>query len=140
MPAQRHAGNLTRRSADSRQLGITCRMSESGSNLLVSPTADIEGTCREVREGSKGEILAASRCFPLCPEGGHRQLDRRCPKSAKGRSKRAHSITSSARASSVGGISRLSAFAVLTLMISRNLVGCSTGRSAGLAPFNILST
>jgi hypothetical protein len=32
------------------------------------PTADIEGTCREVREGSKGEILAKSRCFPLCPQ------------------------------------------------------------------------
>src|SRR5262249_35675072 len=35
-----------------------------------------------------------------------------------------HSITSSARASNVGGTSRPSAFAVLRLMISSNLMGC----------------
>src|SRR5262249_18759731 len=51
-----------------------------------------------------------------------------------------HSITSSARASSVGGTSIPSVFAVLRLITSSNLVGCSTGRSAGLAPFRILST
>ncbi len=32
------------------------------------------------------------------------------------------------------------AFAVLRLMTSSNFVGCSTGRSAGLAPLRILST
>src|SRR5712672_3917387 len=37
-----------------------------------------------------------------------------------------HSITSSARASSVAGISRPSAFAVIMLMTRSNLVGCST--------------
>ena len=41
-----------------------------------------------------------------------------------------HSITSSARASSVGGIVRPSAFAVLRLMTDSNLVGNSTGNSA----------
>jgi hypothetical protein len=51
-----------------------------------------------------------------------------------------HSITSSARASSVGGISRPSALAVIRLMTKSNLVGCSTGRSAGFAPRRILST
>src|SRR5262249_48243211 len=45
-----------------------------------------------------------------------------------------HSITSSAVASSVWGIVRPSAFAVLRLITSSNLVGCSIGRSAGLAP------
>src|SRR5207302_1871277 len=49
-----------------------------------------------------------------------------------------HSITSSARASSVRGTVRPSALAVLRLMTSSNLVGCCTGRSAGLAPFRIL--
>src|SRR5262249_19248062 len=49
-------------------------------------------------------------------------------------------ITSSARASTEGGMVRPSAFAVLRLITSSNLVGCSTGRSAGLAPFRILST
>src|SRR5262249_36765327 len=53
---------------------------------------------------------------------------------------RRHSITPSARASSVGGTSMPSVFAVLRLITSSNLVGCSTGRSAGLAPFRILST
>jgi hypothetical protein len=38
-------------------------------------------------------------------------------------------LTSSARASSAGGTSRPSALAVLRLMTSSNLVGCSTGRS-----------
>src|SRR6516164_412912 len=45
-----------------------------------------------------------------------------------------HSITSSARASSVGGTSRPSALAVVKLMTRSNLVGCSTGMSAGLVP------
>src|SRR5262245_18772874 len=52
----------------------------------------------------------------------------------------AHSITSSARASSVGGTSRPSALAVLRLITNSYLVGCCTGRSAGLALFRTLST
>src|SRR6516162_10196965 len=40
-----------------------------------------------------------------------------------------HSITSSARASNVGGISRPSNLAAVRLMMSSNLVGCSTGMS-----------
>jgi hypothetical protein len=51
-----------------------------------------------------------------------------------------YSITSSARASSVGGISRPSALAALRLKIVVNLVACSTGMSPGLAPLRILST
>jgi hypothetical protein len=49
-------------------------------------------------------------------------------------------ITLSARNSSACGIVRPSAFAVLRLLVNANLVGCSIGRSPGLAPFNILST
>src|SRR5262245_20790804 len=48
-----------------------------------------------------------------------------------------HSITSSARASSVAGTSRPSAFAVLRLMTSWNLVGRTTGRSESLAPLRM---
>src|SRR5262245_41926474 len=51
-----------------------------------------------------------------------------------------HSITSSARASSVGGTSRPSAFAVLRLMTSSYFVGVCTGRSAGFSPLRIRST
>src|SRR5262245_1767370 len=53
---------------------------------------------------------------------------------------RAHSITSSARASSVGGTSRPRSLAVLRLITSSNLTGCSTGRSVGFAPLRIRST
>ena len=48
--------------------------------------------------------------------------------------------TSSARASSVGGTSRPSAFAVLRLITSSNLVGACTGRSAGFVPLKMRST
>ena len=51
---------------------------------------------------------------------------------------RAYWITSSAVASSVSGMVRPSAFAVLRLITSSNLVDCTTGRSAGLAPLRIL--
>jgi len=51
-----------------------------------------------------------------------------------------HSITSSARASTVAGISMPSVLAVCRLITSSNFVGCSTGSSLGLVPFNILST
>ena len=46
------------------------------------------------------------------------------PPSSVMNSRRVHSITSSARASSVGGTSRPSALAVLRLMTSSYLVGC----------------
>jgi hypothetical protein len=52
----------------------------------------------------------------------------------------AYWITWSARWSSVCGIVRPSALAVLRLITNSQFVGCSTGRSAGLAPFKILST
>src|SRR5215217_4599309 len=51
-----------------------------------------------------------------------------------------YSINSSARASSVGGTSIPSALAVFILKTKSKWVGCSTGRSAGFAPFRILST
>jgi hypothetical protein len=50
-----------------------------------------------------------------------------------------YSISSSTRASSVGGTVRPSTLAVLRLMRCSNLVGYSTGTSAGLAPFKTLS-
>src|SRR4249919_211018 len=53
---------------------------------------------------------------------------------------RTHSITSSARASRVGGTSRPSTLAVLRLIASSYLIGCWTGKSAGFAPFKMRST
>src|SRR4026207_1700051 len=51
-----------------------------------------------------------------------------------------HLITRSALASTFGGIARPICLAVFKLITSSNLFGCSTGRSAGLAPFRVLST
>jgi hypothetical protein len=77
-------------------------------------------------------------CFP--PDSDHcadipdRQLR------ANFGSERTHSITSSARPSSVGGMVRPIDFAVLRLITSSNVVGCSIGISLGLAPATILLT
>ena len=49
-------------------------------------------------------------------------------------------MTLSALTSTFGGIVRPICFAVFRLITSSNFVGCSTGRSEGLAPFRILST
>src|SRR6516164_7600614 len=54
--------------------------------------------------------------------------------------KHRYSITSSARASSVVGTSRPSAFAVFRLIASSYLVGACTGRSAGFSPLRMRST
>src|SRR5262249_38719473 len=53
---------------------------------------------------------------------------------------RGYSMTWSARRTSDRGMVTPSAFAVFRLMTSSNFVGCSNGRSPGLAPFRILST
>ncbi len=66
--------------------------------------------------GASARLLSANRVLTRCSKH-HR-----------------YSITSSARASMMGGISRPIAFAVLTLITSVNLVGRSIGKSAALAP------
>src|SRR5262249_61481441 len=48
-----------------------------------------------------------------------------------------HSITSSARASSLGGTSTFSSLAALRLVISSTLVTCWTGRLPGRSPLRI---
>src|ERR1051325_10957041 len=54
--------------------------------------------------------------------------------------KLSHRITLSALISTTGGTVSLRARAVLRSIMNWNFVGLSTGRSAGLAPFRILST
>src|SRR5215472_16764593 len=51
-----------------------------------------------------------------------------------------YSMTSSARARIDGGIASPNPRAAFKLTIRSNLVGCSTGRSAGFVPLGILST
>ncbi len=53
---------------------------------------------------------------------------------------RTYSMTSSARASSIGGTSSPSVLAVLRLITSSYLVGACTGKSAGFSPLRMRST
>ena len=87
--------------------------------------------CSEVKEAHDGH-----RLLPVCDD---RPSDGR---TAEQRDELAsdHSMTSSARARSVGGSSSPSPLAVCRLMTNSNLVGCSTGMSAGFAPRKILLT
>jgi len=77
--------------------------------------------------------------LPLCPRKrtqlGHRVRSEKCHKATYGCSKEpGYSITSSAVKRSFGGIVTPSAFAVLRLMTSANLVGVCTGRSQASRP------
>src|SRR5262245_37430995 len=73
-------------------------------------------------------LLASVRSTPDSCHAG------RCREPARWAITRHHSITSSARASSDGGISRPIAFATIRLTTRSNLAARSTGRSAGFAP------
>src|SRR4029450_12685567 len=79
-------------------------------------------------------LLRARRERPGCSHAAE-QRDELAPSHP-----RAHSITSSARASSVDGTSRPSACAVLRLITSSYLVGACTGRSEGFSPLRMRST
>ena len=98
-----------------------------------------------VRFRSLGDMAACPHYVRFTSESRHSVAHLGCPLRATTglmhRSKSpGHSITLSAVASSDGGTVMPSALAVLRLITKSNLVGCSTGRSAGLAPFRILST
>jgi hypothetical protein len=72
-------------------------------------------------------LLSANRQRPGDPRAG--QQDQQVAS--------VHSMTSSARARIDGGTVRPSALAVFRLTTSSKVVGCSTGRSAGLVPLRI---
>src|SRR5215831_7736893 len=121
---------------------ITCRKSPIENDVLAVYITEfahllqermkvgrLSGTCSDRDEANNWNRLPARHNRP------HRRAAEQRDELAP-----LHSITSSARASSVGGISRLSALAVLRLMTSSNLIGCWTGSSAGFAPLRILPT
>ena len=138
-------------SSASRLTRIACGFSMIGRPKLrklrhLNPAAN-------VRFGSKADMTALSRDVrytpnsrhglervgcPLCANSGHCSVRLGCPLSANRDISRCgkyrYSITSSARYSTASGISIPSALAVLWLITSSNLVGCSTGRSDGFAP------
>src|SRR5262249_34905799 len=105
-------------------------------------TVDIATLFQALAEPTQKTLSRARRSGVEYPDYRHCQLLRtrgerpRCRRAAEQCDELAplHSITSSARASSVGGTSRPSARAVLRLMTNSYLVGACTGRSAGFSP------
>ena len=97
--------------------------------------------CGRSQLGSISQRRTDRRPCPLYPQ--KRTLVVRSAmfaKCQKRTSDHTYSITSSAVASRDWGIVRPSSLAVLRLMTNSNFVGCSTGRSAGLAPLKMRST
>jgi len=84
----------------------------------------------------QGQRRTRSHCGSVCTP--HHLLLAPCQKRTQEQAS-GYWITS-ATARSDGGTARPSAFAVLRLMISSNLLGCSTGISPGFVPRRILST
>src|SRR5262249_41153283 len=94
--------------------------------------------CRRVVEG-RPQDAQSNEPVRLLRARGERPRGR-CAAEQRDELAAHHSITSSARASSVGGTVRPSAFAVLRLITSSYLVGACTGRSAGFSPLRMRST
>ena len=86
------------------------------------------------------QVAYSSDLGRLLGLGGERCGEKAASQSADERSPRGHWMISSARCSKDWGIVSPRALAVLRLMTSSNLVGCSTGRSAAFAPLRTLST
>src|SRR5262249_19841743 len=106
--------SLNERTAVAKPFGVTCNFRPQ--------YGDLWQTCR---------LLRARR---------ERPRDRRAAEKRDEPAPPHHSITSWARASSVGGISRPRALAVVRLMTRSNLVGCKTGKSAGFSPLRMRLT
>src|SRR5262249_22931021 len=123
-------------------------------DLIVSPaifdcyvlTLDIAGILQALPKSAQTLGRPVRRCGVEEPNNRHRRLlrarrERPRRRAAEERDELAahHSITSSARASTVGGMSRPRALAVLRLMTVSYLVGACTGRSAGFSPLRMRS-
>ena len=108
---------------------------------MPAATSRIAGI-RNPAQNENSPILGLCQLLPPPPDIGLPMLPPPLPRAVVSRCSKepGYSITSSARADKPGGTSMPSALAVVRLMTSSNLVGCSTGRSAGFAPFRIFAT
>jgi len=79
---------------------------------------------RESGGGSEAVLTAPKRDFRSSLNNSHEATAAASPKRAKGGSGAAYSITSSARASNVGGTARSSTFAVLRFIVNSVVVIC----------------
>ena len=122
---------------DPRPSGTRSRRSGPRRSLLPSGSGGIHADeCghRVRRLVSRNPITGIAGCCARAASGHAASC---APASPAMNSRRSHSITSSALASSVVGTVRPSILAVWALMTSSNLDACTTGRSAGLAPLRI---
>lgn len=122
---------------------LEARVSGSlGAKFLPVPTAsDVPTPARPKQYRCRGSAAKKERRARGCWRSRLRMLWN--ASAARGPSRpasRFHSITPSARASIVAGTSMPRAFAVRRLITNSNFVGCSMGRSAGLAPRRILTS
>src|SRR5690242_20830408 len=92
---------------------------------------------RELPYRPAAVFLAASKAGQMTASDHAQQRPQRFPLPERGRPQMesGYSMTSSARARIDCGTMRPSALAVFRLMTNSNVVGCWTGRSAGLVPF-----
>jgi hypothetical protein len=100
--------------------------------ILFNLTPRDRQRCRGVASGYWGAPVVAGHeeRWLLLTESGGRQ-----PTFVAARN--CYWITSSAVATRISGMVRPSAFAILRLMASANLVGRTTGRSAGFSPLRM---
>ena len=126
-----------------RELGRLYRAGLSG-RVNTAEAASLAFILKELRGALESEREAAVINMPVGSFGDLIVLSVPPDRiSARGRLRRPppdHSITSSAATSNLSGTVSPSAFAVLRLMTSSNLVGACTGRSPGFAPLRIRST
>src|SRR6266508_1489826 len=113
--------------------------------LDIAVLAQTVSECREKERGARRgrEVSEVTDPMDLSRRlrlGGERRGEEHRTRACQERAPLHHWMSSSARSRSDCGIVRPSALAVLRLITSSKLVGCSTGRSAGLAPLRILST
>src|SRR5262249_50922842 len=135
---------------------LGCDLAETLSASLRPAILDCDGTPLDPSELAQSLHKSAGEVSPTCggaysQEANGRQpaallrarRERPCCRAAEQRSDELaplHSITSSARASTVAGMSRPNAFPVLRLTTSSYFVGACTGRSAGFSPLRMRST
>ena len=100
----------------------------------AAPVRDVQPLERTPSVGRRCSAESHPRDLAVtCPAGARRA------RTASGvePDRKRHLMISSARANTGGGMVRPRALAVLRLITSSNFVGCSTGRSAGLAPLRM---
>jgi hypothetical protein len=114
----------------------------SESSVTTGPTVGINLRRSDERQlwGHQRTCWPLNRTSVLPPKADSSRTSGHVRFVPKQEVERFYSKTSSARASSCGGTSIPSDFAVLRLMTSRYVEGCSIGRSAGLAPLRIRLT